>query len=155
MICPYCRSDKIILKDGEYICTECGTVLGFEVVAPVPKQSISVIRRRTIFLSLEKENKKTINMKYSDIVKFYINKISTELAIEDIREVAWDLFQKLDKRVYQGKNPRVIAASVVYLAAEAMGVQIYKQTIAKIVNISKFTIRDTVSKLRRHVSTTH
>jgi transcription initiation factor TFIIIB Brf1 subunit/transcription initiation factor TFIIB len=51
----------------------------------------------------------------------------------------------------RGKNPRVIAAALAYLAAEKLGFHIHKQQIAVILNISKFSIRDTVTKLRRYV----
>ncbi|WP_167827581.1 TFIIB-type zinc ribbon-containing protein [Pyrobaculum islandicum] len=29
MICPYCSSGKIVLQSGEYVCRECGTVVGW------------------------------------------------------------------------------------------------------------------------------
>ncbi|MEM1888752.1 MAG: transcription initiation factor IIB family protein [Pyrobaculum sp.] len=153
MICTYCKSDKIVLVEGEYVCTECGTVVGYELMPPVVKHIISIRRENRIFIKLEKEKREIIKKKYSEIVKFYIEKICSVVGGESVRTKACDLFKNLDKRVYQGKNPRVLAASLVYLAAESLGMHIPKQSIAKVLSISKFTIRDTVSRLRKHVST--
>jgi transcription initiation factor TFIIIB Brf1 subunit/transcription initiation factor TFIIB len=152
MICPYCKSDKISLNEnGEYVCTECGTVLGFELMPPRVKFEAPLRRESRLLMYLEKETKETVKKRYSELVRFYLAKVARELGRPELEQVAWSMFTTFDKRVYQGKNPRVIAAALVYLAAEKSGSHIYKQQIAVILNISKFTIRDTVTKLRRHV----
>lgn len=152
MICTYCKSDKIVLIDGEYVCTSCGTVVGYELVAPIVKLTVSPRRENRIFVKLGEEKKEVVKKKYSEVVLYYIDKICTDLGINEVRYVSYELFRTLDKRVYQGKNPRVVAASIVYLAAERLGVHIIKQNIAKVVKVSKLTIRDTVSKFRKYVS---
>lgn len=154
MICPYCSSDKIVLRDGEYVCTECGTVVGYEVVPPRVKLATPVIKSRRIIALLEEEDKQTVKMKYSDMVKFYISKIARELGVAGIEQEAMRLFSALDKRAYQGKSPRAVAAAVVYLATERARYHVHKRDIAALVNISKFTVRDTVSRLRRYVPAT-
>ena len=152
MICPYCKSDKISLNENsEYVCTECGTVLGFELMPPRIKFEAPLRRESRLLVYLEKETKKTVKKRYSELVRFYLAKIARELGRLELEQVAWATFTALDKRVYQGKNPRVIAAALAYLAAEKLGFHIHKQQIAVILSISKFSIRDTVTKLRRYV----
>jgi transcription initiation factor TFIIIB Brf1 subunit/transcription initiation factor TFIIB len=152
MICPYCKSDKIILNEnGEYVCTDCGTVVGYELVLPRVKLEMPLRRESRLLVFLQRETKETVKRKYSELVRFYVAKTARELGRPDLEHVALSTFQGLDKRVYQGKNPRVLAAALVYMAAEKTGYHIHKQQIALLLNISKFSIRDTVTKLRRHV----
>ncbi|AAL63960.1 TFIIB-type zinc ribbon-containing protein [Pyrobaculum aerophilum] len=152
MKCPYCQSMNITLADGEYVCRDCGTVLGPEVVPPRPRQVLPVpVRHKLIMLALEQENKKSIKKKYSEMVKMYTGKVAEALGVPEVTVVALQIFQRLDKRIYQGKSPRVIAAAVAYLAAERLGIYIHKQVIAKILGVSKFSIRDTASRLRKYV----
>jgi transcription initiation factor TFIIIB Brf1 subunit/transcription initiation factor TFIIB len=151
--CPYCRSENIVLVDGEYVCKDCGSVIGPEVVPPRVKQiNIIIPKRRIMLILLEKETKEGVKKRYGEVVEFYITKITSELGREDIGKAAMKMFRKLDKRIYQGKSPRVIAAALFYLAAEQFGFYVHKQTIAKILGISKFSIRDTASRLRKYVS---
>lgn len=152
MKCPYCQSENIVLTDGEYVCRDCGTVLGPELMPPKPKQVLPIaVRHKLVLLVLEQESKRSIKKKYGEIVRLYIGKVAEALGRPEVATVAMEIFQRLDKRVYQGKSPRVIAAAVTYLAAERLGLYIHKQVIAKILNVSKFSIRDTVSRLRRYV----
>jgi len=152
-MCQYCKSDKIILNEnGEYVCTDCGTVIGYELVSPRAKFEMRLRRENRLLVFLEKEMRGTVKRKYSELVKFYVAKIARELSRPDLERVAMSIFQHIDKRVYQGKNPRVLAAALVYMAAEKTGHHIHKQQIALLLNISKFSIRDTVTKLRRHVA---
>ncbi|MFN7105135.1 MAG: TFIIB-type zinc ribbon-containing protein [Pyrobaculum sp.] len=151
MNCPYCKSDKIVLIHGEYVCTNCGTVVGYEMVAPRTTYETPIRREKKIVLFLSKESKISIKKRYSELVKIYMEKICKEIKREDIAQEAFKLFTELDKRIWQGKNPRVVAAALVYLAAERRQLYLHKQKIAKILNISKYTIRDTVSKIRKYV----
>ena len=64
---------------------------------------------------------------------------------------ALEIFKRLDKRVYQGKAPRVVAAALAYLAAERLGLYVRTQAIAKILNVSKYSVRDTAWRLRRYM----
>ncbi|MGB9703959.1 MAG: TFIIB-type zinc ribbon-containing protein [Pyrobaculum sp.] len=152
MNCPYCKSENIVLVDGEYVCKDCGSVIGPEVVPPRVKQiSVATLKRRVVLILLEKETKEGVKKRYGEVVEFYITKIASELGREDVGKVAMEMFRKLDKRIYQGKSPRVIAAALSYLAAEQIGFYVHKQVIAKILGVSKFSIRDTASRLRRYV----
>ncbi|MEM1597710.1 MAG: transcription initiation factor IIB family protein [Pyrobaculum sp.] len=152
MICTYCKSDKVRLVDGTYVCTECGTVLGYEMMPPIFKD-VPLRKTSTLVILLNKEDKKTIKRKYSEIVEYYITKICEGLGMPELREDAVRLFKNLDRRIYQGKNPKVLAASIVYIAADRQQIYIHKSNIAEILKISKYSIRDTVLKLRKHVHT--
>ena len=64
---------------------------------------------------------------------------------------ALEIFKRLDKRVYQGRSPRVVAAALAYIAAERLGLYTHKRVIAEILNVSKLSIRDTATRLRRRL----
>lgn len=151
MKCTYCNSDKVILVDGEYVCTECGTVVGYEALPPIVTKVQPIKKIKQILMILEKEKREIIKTKYSDIVKYYIAKICRELGSPELEREALELLSTIDKRVWQGKSPRVIAASLVYLAAERLNYHFHKRQIGEIVKVSKFSIRDTVVKLRKYV----
>jgi len=151
MKCTYCNSDKVILVDGEYVCTECGTVVGYEALPPIITKVKPIKKIKQMLIILEKEKKEIIKTKYSNVVKYYIVKICRELKSPELEREAIKLFSTIDKRAWQGKSPRVVAASLVYLAAERLNYHINKRQIGEIVNVSKFSIRDTVVKLRKYV----
>lgn len=152
MQCQYCQSERIVLIWGEYVCTNCGTVLGYEMLPPISKNSPLVKRERKIILELKRETPRSVKKKYSELVLTYIRQISEKLGNLELENDAIALFYRLSRRIWRGKNPRVVAASLVYIAAERKQLYIHKNNVAEIVNVSKFTVRDTVSKLRKHVS---
>jgi transposase-like protein len=99
MICPYCKSDKISLNENsEYVCTECGTVLGFELMPPRIKFEAPLRRESRLLVYLEKETKKTVKKRYSELVRFYLAKVARELSCLELEQVAWATFTALDKR---------------------------------------------------------
>ena len=80
----------------------------------------------------------------------YLDKIAKALGAE-VAVTALEIFKRLDKRVYQGRSPRVVAAALAYIAAERLGIYAQKRVIAEILNVSKFSIRDTATHPRRYV----
>ena len=84
------------------------------------------------------------------MLKEHLDKIAKALG-DEVATVALEIFQRLDKRVYQSKSPRVVAATLAYLAAERLGIYVRKSTIAAILGVSKLSIRDTATCLRRYV----
>ena len=44
-----------------------------------------------------------------------------------------------------------MAAALAYIAAERIGLFVHKWVVAEILNVSKFSIRDTAWRLRRHL----
>ena len=164
--CPYCQSTNIA-ADGEYVCRDCGAVLG-PVLMP-PRQTpparykpapLTPAGRRLMKILKEEaagrenvkrvESVKPIKRRYLDMVKEHLDKIADALGAE-VAAVALEIFQRLDKRVYQGKAPKVIAAALAYLAAERLGLHVRARTIARILNVSKYSVRDTAWRLRRQI----
>ncbi|AFA38613.1 Transcription initiation factor TFIIIB, Brf1 subunit/Transcription initiation factor TFIIB [Pyrobaculum oguniense TE7] len=148
--CPYCHSANVA-ADGEYVCRDCGTVIGPVFMPPVLKEAPRPTPRyRLIMAALEREGRRSVRRRYSEIVEMYLNKVSKALGAE-VAVTALEMFRRLDKRVYQSRSPRVVAATLTYLAAERLGIYVHKQTIAEILKVSKFTIKDTAWRLRRHL----
>ncbi|ABP51202.1 transcription initiation factor TFIIIB [Pyrobaculum arsenaticum] len=147
--CPHCQSANAA-ADGEYVCRECGTVIGPVLVPPVTKEAPRPPPRyRLIMTALERESRRSVR-RYSEVVKMHLGKVAKALGAE-VAAVALDIFKRLDKRVYQGRSPRVVAATLAYLAAERLGIYVHKRVIAEILKVSKFTIKDTVWRLRRYL----
>ena len=154
--CPYCRSANVVVADGEYVCRDCGTVLGPVLLPPVPEQPPPALLRHTaaryrlVMLALEREDKRSVRRRYGEVVKMHLGKIAEALGAE-VAVTALEIFNHLDKRVYQGRSPRVVAATLAYIAADMLGIYVHKQTIAEILNVSKFSIRDTATRLRKQL----
>ncbi len=152
MRCSHCQSERVILVWGEYVCTDCGTVLGYEMLPPISKTIPLTKRDVKIRLEFREETPIVVKKRYSELVLMYIRQISEKLGDAQLEKDATKLFYNLGRRIWRGKNPRVVAASLVYLAAEKRQRYLHKNSVAEIVNISKFTVRDTVSKLRKYVT---
>jgi len=165
MGCPYCKSDRIVVNDnGEYVCADCGTVLGFTLMPPrlAPGELRAPLRMgnplgidplgidRRIEKDIESGGKFVFKKRYGELVRLYLAKAAKKLGRPELERAAWSLFIKIDKRVYQSKNPRAVAAALVYMAAEERGLNIPKSQIAVILNVSKFTVRDMVRRLKRY-----
>lgn len=154
MRCTYCKSEKITLSNGEYVCTSCGTVLGPELVAPIVVVNLQPSRKsRQIVIKLAEEKRETVRIRYGELVRYYIGKAALSFPqSQEVEKIAIALFEKVDKLKIQGKSPRVVAAALVYLALEKLGQDIPKQKIGDILKVSKYTIRDTIPKLRKYVA---
>ena len=150
LTCPHCRSANVAAV-GEYVCRDCGTVLSPVLLPPVPEKTPPPPPRyRLIMAVLEQEDKKSVKRRYIEIVKMYLDKVAEALGAE-VAAVALKLFRGLDRRVYQGKSPRVVAAALAYIAADRLGLNVRKRTIAEILGVSTLSIRDTAWRLRRHL----
>ena len=82
------------------------------------------------------------------MVKMHLGKVAEALGAE-VAAVALEIFKRLDRRVYQGRSPRVVAASLAYIAAERLGLYVRERIIAEILDVSKLSIRDMAWRLRR------
>ena len=147
---PYCHSANVVAV-GEYVCRDCGTVVGPVFMPPLLKEAPRPPPRyRLIMTALERESRRSVRRMYSEVVKMHLDKVSKALGAE-VAAVALETFKRLDRRVYQEKSPRVVAAALAYIAAERLGIYVHKRTIAEILKVSKFTIKDTAWRLRRHL----
>jgi transcription initiation factor TFIIIB Brf1 subunit/transcription initiation factor TFIIB len=159
MGCPYCKSNKIVLNENsEYVCADCGTVLGFMLMPPRLSGELRAPLRmghplgmgRHIEKDIENGGKFVFKKRYSELVRSYLAETAKKLGRPELDQEAWSIFSRIDKRVYQSKNPRAVAAALVYMAAEKRGFNVSKPQIAVILNVSKFTVRDMVGRLRRY-----
>jgi transcription initiation factor TFIIIB Brf1 subunit/transcription initiation factor TFIIB len=155
MICPYCGSSRVAVSSGEYVCTDCGSVIG--PVLYVPRRNIQIpidIKKISLKFLLYKLNKETIiyskNVKYKDRIKQYIESLAKDLdAPGYILNTSIKVLESIDKRKIQGKNPRVVAGTIFYLVSNRYGLSYDKNNIAKRLNISKLSIRDTAVYLKK------
>lgn len=139
MRCWYCGSERVVLADGEYVCAECGTVLGYELRPP--RWAERALR------ALEREAKAALRAKYSLIVECYIYAICRRLGEPGLAEKALALFRSLPRTAWQGKSPRTVAAAVVYLAAG----RLTKRTVADAAKVSPYSIRDVAGELKKYL----
>ena len=148
--CPYCQSANVA-ADGEYVCRDCGTVIGPVLAPPLLKEAPPPPQKyRLIMAALEQVDKKSVRRRYSEVVKMHLDKVAKALGAE-VAVAALETFKRLDKRVYQSRSPRVVAATLAYLAAERLGIYVHKSVVAEILKVSKFTIKDTAWRLRQYL----
>jgi len=138
--CWYCGSERVVLADGEYVCAECGTVLGYEVKPP--RWAEKALR------ALERETRTSLKAKYSLIVEHYIYAICQRLGEPGLAEGVVALFRSPPKTAWQGKSPRTVAAAVVYLAAG----RLTKRTVADAAKVSPHSIRDVAGELKKYLT---
>jgi len=140
--CWYCGSERVALVDGEWVCTDCGTVLGCEVRPPRWAE-------RALW-TLERESKVVLRAKYSLIVEHYIYAVCRRLGEPALTERAVALFRSLPKTAWQGKSPRAVAAAVVYLVASRLGYT--RRAVADTAKVSPLTVRDVALKLKKYLT---
>ena len=128
--CPYCRSTDIVV-DGEYVCRECGTVLGPVYLPPIvelaPAKQTSASRKpaspvpaplrrafewyREYVATLEQEGRRRVKRRYLDMVREHLDKVAVVFGGK-VATVALELFKRLDKRAYQAKSTLISTIDV-------------------------------------------
>ena len=84
--CPYCQSTNVVVADGEYVCRDCGTVLG-PVVAPTFNIVVPTVRLYSIMVDRERKesNKRHVEtgrwLKYR-LLKTELRKMERQVATE-------------------------------------------------------------------------
>jgi transcription initiation factor TFIIIB Brf1 subunit/transcription initiation factor TFIIB len=135
--CRYCGSRDIVVDGGEYICRSCGSVLGFAVYvesAQPPARRVVVklpVKRYTL---------------YRNAVLVYLQRLESALRAGAL-ERAVELFNRLDRRVYQGRRPKTVAAALYYLAGDPRIVK--RSDVAAVLSINERTVRDMTERLRK------
>lgn len=82
------------------MCRECGTVIGPVLMPPVLKEAPPPTPRyRLVVLALEREGRRSVRRRYSEIVEMHLGKVAVALGAE-VAAVALEMFRRLDKRVY-------------------------------------------------------
>lgn len=155
MQCLYCGSSNIIISNGEYVCRICGSVLGPVLYFPRPRQREEIRRRAAVKILLNilnEETRKGGPYRAEERMRKYLEELAAAFSIpQHIVEYAEGLYKSLDKRKIQGKNPRVLAGTLVYIAINEYKLNIDKSAIANKLNISKLSIRDTATLIRKYV----
>jgi len=111
--CWFCGSTAVVESDGQYVCSNCGTVLG------VVYYELYHHFERALRVQSRQE---TRSLRISDIVERWIDIYSARLArgpdeAVALRREAVSLFRSLPRVVWQGKSPRTVAAAVLYLVS--------------------------------------
>jgi len=119
--CWFCGSTVVVVTDGQYVCSSCGTVLGVVYVVPqVATELHSRVEQRPHRKEPLKREKRPLRL--SDAIEFWIGAYATLLArepreAEALRREALRLFRSLPRTAWQGRRPRVVAAAVLYLVS--------------------------------------
>jgi len=119
--CWFCGSAAVVVANGQYVCSSCGTVLG--VVYYVPNVAAELRRRaeeRPRRSEQPKREKRTLH--FSDVIESLIGTFAIRLArepreAEALRREALRLFRSLPRTAWQGKSPRTVAAAVLYMVS--------------------------------------
>jgi len=170
MACPTCGNKAVVVSpDGEYVCVECGTVLGpvymwpirgydqrlAEKAAELSKGLRVVLVKRGVPLrewlelgigreQLWQERKAAAWIPPSKRVEYYIEAAAAKLGLgRAALEEALALYRRLERRALVGKSPRVVAAAVIYAATCTPA-----RAAAEALGVSPISVKDTVRKLR-------
>jgi len=158
----------VVSPDGEYVCVQCGTVVGpvymwpihgndqrlAEKAAELSKGLRAVLVKRGVTLRewLElggarerlRQGWRADWVPPSKRVGYYIEATAAKLGLSRATvEEALALYRGLERRALVGKSPRVVAAAVIYAATCTPA-----RAAAEALGVSPITVRETVRKLR-------
>jgi len=169
MACPTCESKEVVVSpDGEYVCVQCGTVLGpvymwptrvndkrlAEKAAELSKGLRAVLVKRGVPLHewlelggvkewVEQRRRLAAWIPPSKRVEYYIETTAAKLGLgRSALEEALALYRGVERRALVGKSPRVVAA-VIYAATCTPA-----RVAAEVLGVSPISVKDTVRKLR-------
>jgi len=165
MGCPVCGGRAVVVSpDGEYVCVECGTVLGpvymwpirrvderlAEKAAELSKGLRAVLVKRGIPLRewlelegarawLEQKRRLAAWIPPSKRVEYYVEAAAAKLGLgRSALEGALALYRGLERRALVGKSPRVMAAAVIYAATCTPA-----RAAAEALGVSPISVKDT------------
>jgi len=158
----------VVSPEGEYVCVQCGTVLGpvymwpirvydkrlAEKAAELSKGLKAVLVKRGVPLREWLELGDTRGRPWqvwradwvppSKRVEYYIEAAAAKLGLgRAALEEALALYRRLERRALVGKSPRVVAAAVIYAATCTPA-----RAAAEALGVSPISVRETVRKLR-------
>jgi len=169
MTCPTCGNKAVVISpEGEYVCAQCGTVLGPVYVWPVRRVDErlaekaaelsrglrAVLVKRGIPLRewLElggarerlRQGWRADWVPPSKRVEYYVEVAVARLGLGRAAvEEALALYRRLERRALTGKSPRVVAAAVIYAATCTPA-----RAAAEALGVSPISVKDTVRKLK-------
>jgi len=158
----------VISPDGEYVCAECGTVLGPVYMWPIRRvderlaekaalstfDSSAVLVKRGIplrkWLELGGARGRLRQVWRADWVppskrvEYYIEATAARLGLSRATvEEALALYRGLERKALVGKSPRVVAAAVIYAATCTPA-----RAAAEALGVSPTSVKETVRKLK-------
>jgi len=157
----------VVSPDGEYVCVDCGTVLGpvymwpirvndqrlVEKAAELSKGLRAVLVKRGVplreWLELggagERQRRRLAAwIPPSKRVEYYIEVVAAKLGLSrSTVEEALALYRGLERRALAGKSPRVVAAAMIYAATCTPA-----RVAAEALGVSPISVKETVRKLR-------
>ncbi|MEM3326354.1 MAG: cyclin family protein, partial [Thermoproteus sp.] len=135
---------------------DCGSVLGPVLYVPRAKLPLydSAVKKLSIKILLYELNKEVtstpVGVNQKEKIKRYIETLSKDLeAPKEVLLEAFKVVESIDRRKIQGKNPRVLAAAIFYLVSNRRRLIYDKDAIAKRLGVSKLSVRDAATFLRR------
>jgi len=163
-----CGSKAVVVSpDGEYVCVECGTVLGpvymwpirrvderlAEKAAQLSKGLRAVLVKRGVPLrewvelgGVRERPRQVWRADWvppSKRVEYYIEATAAKLGLSRTAlEGALALYRGLERRALAGKSPRVVAAAMIYAATCTPA-----RAAAEALGVSPISVRETVRKL--------
>jgi len=170
MGCPVCGSRAVVSPEGEYVCVECGTVLGpvymwpirrvndqrlAEKAAELSKGLRAVLVKRGVPLRewlelggvrewVEQRRRLAAWIPPSKRVEYYIEAAAAKLGLgRAALEGALALYRGVERRALVGKSPRVVAAAVIYAATCTSA-----RAAAEALGVSPISVKDTVRRLK-------
>jgi len=169
MGCPVCGGRAVVVSpDGEYVCAQCGTVLGPVYMWPVRRVDERLAEKATELWKVLRAVlvKRGVPLREwlelggakgrlrqgwradwvppSKRVEYYIEAAAAKLGLSRAAlEEALALYRRLERRALVGKSPRVVAAAVVYAATCTPA-----RAAAEALGVSPITVKQTVRKLR-------
>jgi len=159
----------VVSPDGEYVCVECGTVLGpvymwpihgndrrlAEKAAELSKGLRAVLVKRGVPLRewlelggvrkwVEQRRRLAAWIPPSKRVEYYIEATAAKLGLSRAAlEGALALYRGLERRALVGKSPRVDAAAVIYAATCTPA-----RAAAETLGVSPISVKETVRRLK-------
>ncbi|ABO07864.1 transcription initiation factor IIB family protein [Pyrobaculum calidifontis] len=169
MACPVCGGRAVVVSpDGEYVCVQCGTVIGPVYMWPIRRVDerlaekaaelskglrLALVKRGVPLREwlelegarawLEQKRRLTAWIPPSKRVEYYIEAAAAKLGLgRAALEEALALYRRLDRRALVGKSPRVVAA-VIYTATCTPA-----RAAAEALGVSPISVKATVRKLK-------
>jgi len=172
MGCPVCGNKAVVVSpEGEYVCVQCGTVLGpvymwpiryiderlAEKAAELSKGLRAVLVKRGVplreWLELGYAGEKRRQRWRADWVppskrvEYYIEFTATKLGLSKATvEEALALYRGVERRALAGKSPRVVAAAVIYAATCTPA-----RAAAEALGVSPISVKETARRLKLSV----
>jgi len=173
MACPTCGGRAVVVSpDGEYVCAQCGTVLGPVYMWPIRRIDERLAEKAAVLSKglraalvkkgiplrewlelggvrelVEQRRRFAAWIPPSKRVEYYIEAAAAKLGLSKAAtEEALALYRGVERRVLVGKSPRVVAAAVIYAATCTPA-----RVAADALGVSPISVKETARRLKLSV----